>query len=121
MTEHGGRKDYSYGWEKLSQAVATIATSQGSLQERLQSAYMPALSAVRPVNVPDEQLETLAEIKERLTSTPAKGSEGGLAASAAALSDQDAVELISKIVYLYGYVSMAMGARAPDREARSGS
>ncbi len=121
MTERdSGGKDYGYGWEKLSQAVSTIATSQGSLQERLRHAYMPTLSSVGSANVPDDQEEILAQIKARLTSTLAKGGEGGLAASTAALSDEDARQLIDKIVYLYGDVSMAKGVRDRDREARLG-
>ena len=106
-------KALNYGWEKLFVAVDGMARSRGSLQERLRDAYVSSLIRLGPGSVPADEEDRLAEIAERLTSVPAKGDEGTVAATTAVMSDEDARQLIEKIV--------ASTATSPRRSASSGS
>ena len=92
-----------------------MARSQDSLQERLRRAYTYNLIHLRPENVPADEEGTLAEIKRRLTSVPAKGGEGTIAATTAVMSEDDARALIEKIVGLYGRAAEALGKQRASR------
>jgi hypothetical protein len=102
---HPPRKDYRYGWEKLSLAVHAMAESPHGLPERLLNAYIYHVIHVHAENVPRAQEEALEALNRRLTSKPAVGDEGAAAATILAMSDEEAQACIGQIVVLFEEVA----------------
>jgi hypothetical protein len=97
----------NYTQEKLWQAVHLLATGAGPIRERLNYAtqYLIRLHHVRPeerafVEHPELQAR-FDRVMEMLTSTPATGSEGTIAASTSGLSDEDAKKAAEEIFDLF--------------------
>jgi hypothetical protein len=69
---------YGYGREKLYQAVSSLATGTGTIQERLESAAMPLNGLQSPPEwLPMELRHRLGAIIQELTRTPPKGPKAG--------------------------------------------
>ncbi|GLV61179.1 hypothetical protein KDH_79950 [Dictyobacter sp. S3.2.2.5] len=106
----------SYTWEKLFVAVLGMARSEASLQDRLMGAYL-SFHTLRDADFPKDELRTsFQEITHALTSQPAKGNEGTVQATTSLMGDQEAAELIEKIVSLYDEVAQLLGAEDYQRD-----
>lgn len=97
-----------YAWEKLHVAVLVMARGSGSLQERLVDAFL----SFHPIR-PDEDLPAglrpaYEAIVERLTEVEPRGDEGQVQATARAMGEADARQLIEDIVSLYDHVARRM-------------
>ncbi len=89
--------------EKLWQAIDTLVTSGGRLQERLASAatglagvYLPSKS-----DLPKKYQEEFKSIIQDLTKEPAKGDEGAIQATTGKMDDQEAEGVARRILSLY--------------------
>ena len=100
----------NYTWEKLFVAVLSMAKSDSSLQDRLVGAYL-SFHTLRDEDFPEGELrESFQEITHALTWRPARGDEGTVRATTHLMGDQEAGELVEKIVSLYDEVARLHGA-----------
>lgn len=98
-----------YTWEKLSVAVEGMARSQESLQDRLMGAYL-CFHPLREKDFPKGELrESFHDIMHALTWRPAQGDEGTVKATTQQMTDQEASELIEKLVSLYDEITQSYG------------
>ncbi len=56
-----------YVWEKFFVAVHSLAGGQGSIKERLFSAYISALIRLKPDDLPREMQQEFSMLQEELT------------------------------------------------------
>lgn len=91
----------SYAWEKFFSAVQGLASGQSGIRERLISAYNSNLIHVKPEELPEKIQNDFRETEEELTKVKAKGSEGDVAASVNAMSEDRASEIAQKIVGMF--------------------
>jgi hypothetical protein len=100
-----------YIWEKLYVAVDTLAASSGSIQERLEGAYISALVRLEPKDFQGELRSRFVALTAALTSGPAApaGNQGTVAAATRALSDERAAELAHEIVSMFDVVAKLQG------------
>jgi hypothetical protein len=100
-----------YVLEKLFQAVNTLVSEAGSVQERLMTAsghFWPA----RPNDIPYEDLRRVfVGIRDDLSFQPAEGKEGQIAATMKITNDQDASAIARRILNLY--IDLGDRLRAP--------
>jgi hypothetical protein len=97
---------YDYAWEKLHLAVTGLAMSEDSLQDRLRDAYVYHLIDIdREDLLPPAIADDYERLKHLLTRVKASGDEGDAAASARALSDFEAGDLIRTVVSMYDRVT----------------
>jgi hypothetical protein len=95
----------SYAWEKSMLAVTGMARSTKNINGRIADAYVYHLINIEPDrDLPEDLRLRLAEIREALTRTPARGNEGTVQASAMAMSEEEASEIADKIVEFYDIV-----------------
>jgi hypothetical protein len=91
----------TYVLEKLIQAVDTLATGAGRVQERLAEAFMHFHPA-RPEDIPYEDLRRIfAGIKDDLTFEATQSGTGSLHATMKITSDEDARIIARRILDLY--------------------
>jgi hypothetical protein len=110
-----------YVLEKLIQAVDTLATGSGRVQERIASAALHFLPA-RPEDLPYEDLRrTFIGIRDDIAFEPAKGNEGRIAATMKITSDEDARAIARRILDLYLELTSALGFRGEGLAAWDGS
>jgi hypothetical protein len=89
-----------YALEKLIQAVHTLATGAGRIQERLQAAAIN-LGPARPEDIPyDDLRRKFVGIKDDLAFEPAKANEGRIAATMKITDDEDASAIAGRILSL---------------------
>lgn len=94
-----------YTWEKLFVAVEGMARSQESLQDRLMGAFL-CFHLLREDDFPKGELrDAFHDIKHALTWRPAQGDEGTVKATTQQMTDQEASELIGKLVSLYDEIT----------------
>jgi hypothetical protein len=91
--------------EKLYLAVAEMAKSPKSLQERLADAFTYHLRLLEPEQFPFPLNSRFEHIFSEVTKVNASGKEGRFIASTRAMSDDDAAALIGKVVDLWNDVS----------------
>jgi hypothetical protein len=102
-----------YAWEKLMQAVDSLATGTGRLQERLADAAL-FLIRLRPEDIPEGDLRrTFLGVMDDLTY--AQGEEGSIAASLKIKDDEDARAIAQRIVALFHAIVREMHDRGPPR------
>ena len=100
----------NYTWEKLFVAVLGMAKSDESLQDRLVGAHL-SFHTLGDEDFPEGELrESFQEIMHALTWRPAKGDEGTVRATTSLMGNQEAAELVEKIVSLYDKVAQLHGA-----------
>lgn len=110
-----------YAWEKLSVAVAGMARSQESLQYRLVEAHL-CFHSLREDDFPKGELrEAFHDIIHALTWRPAQGDEGTVKATTQQMTDQEASELIEKLVSLYDEISQLYGVEEHQAEKKTSS
>lgn len=97
---------YGYAWEKLYVAVKTLAASEERLQERLAAAWIHSgarLSYSVTPYLPNELQAEYDSIHKALTNV-SDSDRGAVAATCAAMSDDEASDLAERIVSLYDSV-----------------
>ena len=85
-----------YAWQKLFAAVQALA-DEGSMRERLGTAYAPGLDNMRPEDIPPSIRDEFAALREAL--------EGSRVGEPAPVSDEDARSLAQLIVSMYDRVA----------------
>lgn len=89
-----------YPSEKFSQAVDSLATGLGSLQERIASAFAYGLSHLLPRHedlLPPEVANRLREYEEEWSALGDVGGKGQIAVWVSGLSDDEAIEVATWI------------------------
>ena len=96
-----------YVWEKLYTAVNILATGQGSIQERLGSAYGDSLIRLRGIEdqIPNEMRTDFEELEKALTREEAKGNEGRIAATMSTMESDEAARHAEKILHMFDTVA----------------
>lgn len=89
--------------EKLWQAIDTLATSDGILQERLSSAAISLAGVYLPLesDLPKKYQEEFKSIIQDLTRETAKKDEGKIQATTRKMNDQEAERVARRILSLY--------------------
>ena len=87
--------------EKLYLAVSALATGTGTIQDRLTEAFAFNLSLLKQDDGPNDLMRKIFDLTARMTRQSAKGEEGTVAATAAILSDQEAMEIAADVLSLY--------------------
>ena len=94
--------DYMYGWEKLRDAVTSLAAGADPIQDRLANAKMFSLVLIRAQNMPPALYDRLAAVIERFPETNiAPADMGTTTASARRLTDDEASVIATEIVSLF--------------------
>ncbi len=99
--EEAHMPDDLYVLEKLSQAVDTLVTGAGRVQERLGAAAIDLWPAQPREISYDDLRRILVGIKDDLHFQPAKGAEGSIAATMGVTRDEDASAIAHRILNLY--------------------
>lgn len=96
-----------YVWEKLYTAVNILATGQGTIQERLGSAYMDSLMRLSGDRdeIPEEIRSDFEVLKRELTREKAQGDEGTIAATMRIMDPHEAARHAEKIVEMFDTVA----------------
>jgi hypothetical protein len=90
-----------YTWEKLYGAVLTLARSDGTLQDRLTSAYR-AMHILTPPDFPDDELQDeYAKLIHIWHPEEPGGLEGTVAPAPAGLSPDQARAIAEQLLLLY--------------------
>lgn len=92
---------YDYAWEKFYAAVHSLATGEGSLQERLGYACSGALVRLRDEDLPREMRDEFKELMSALTREEAKGEEGTIAATMHVMDSAEARKHADTILSMY--------------------
>lgn len=105
--------DLSYAHEKYSVAVNIMATSDKTLRERLYDAFVSSAhlaytehGGLGPAADPETQ-ERLKSFHQRMTSTPAVGDEGTIAATINAMTDEEVQDAARELVEVASVVEWA--------------
>jgi hypothetical protein len=79
-----------------------ILNGEGSIQERLASAYRSEVQYVGPEGLNEEMIYSLETINDELTRVDAEGDNDTIDMSVAAMTDDDATGLADQIRNLFG-------------------
>ena len=90
----------NYAWEKLYSALLTLI-SEGSLKDRLASAYISALIRLEPSDLPQDMREEFQILSQNLTKVEPEGDEGKVMATIKSMTDLEAIQSAEKILELY--------------------
>lgn len=101
-------------YERMYKAVAILA-GPGALQERLAEAYRNEVQYVGPEGLSDLSLVELANIRDQLTRVAPQGVRDAYDASASALSDSEADELVTEMLDIYDELARGAASGAPRR------
>lgn len=103
-----------YAFEKLSATVLILAEGRDRINDRLLNAYLSQGNRMGTIdggpNDPGLGAD-MARLHERLTSQPAVGDEGTIAATIATLSEEDASKVAAELVQLLWRVVSVQDAR----------
>ena len=100
-----------YAHEKLHDALYSLATGAGRVQERLGDAAY-SLIRLKPDDFPDEGLRrSFNGIVDDLTFEQPRENEGGIVASLRVTDDEDARAIARRIVALYHAVNRLISER----------
>jgi hypothetical protein len=94
-----------YVWEKLYTAVNILATGQGTIQERLGSAYADSLIRLRGEELPDEIRSDFDALEKALTRAKAEPDEGTIAATMRTMESDEASCHAQTIVDMFDVVA----------------
>lgn len=101
---------YRRSAELLGKAVRTLAVGTGTIQQRVEQAASD-VTLLREDALPPDLRERFRLLVRRLTSNPAVGEEGKIAATARAMSDEDASGVARQIADLADEVEAAYQGR----------
>lgn len=93
--------DLEYAWEKFYDGVRGMATSTGTLRERIHDAYTGGIMLLEAKDLPPELRPKLDELHQRLTSGTPKGAEGEITAAIEELDDEAVDDVAGLIVTLF--------------------
>jgi len=101
MSDNPRVRRLAYASEKFGMAVYDLAVGNGRFKERLLSAFASrALPVWPPKDLPKAIAQRIEMLHARLTSIPASGSEGRIAATLNEMSEDDASELATEMYEL---------------------
>lgn len=98
----------SYGWQKFHAAIHVLTGSQ-PIRTRVTNAIASSLYGLKDEDLPKEMVTGFRTFINAMTSVPAKGEEGTIAATVDSLSELDLEEVISKIISMHDTVCRAYG------------
>jgi len=90
-----------YAIEKLGDTIDSLAVGKGRIKERLLAAYIRSLIHVDVKALPEEAQDMLLQVKAELTRVKPIGDEGSVKATLDTMSEDQAVELVNKILGIY--------------------
>src|SRR5262245_48894597 len=99
--------DLAYAYEKFSCAVHAMATSEGTLRERVLEARVH-LSPVAEEDLPSDALRDYRTLLARMTWAEPKADEGTIAATFALISDAEVRQLARLICDVHARIEHAM-------------
>jgi hypothetical protein len=109
--------DLNYAHEKYSRAVSIMATSDGSLRDRLYDAYLSQAMNAHPPRpglgppMSEELAEEIVALHQRLTAEAAVADEGRLLATIRSLSDDEVREAAEELVGIEWAISRELRDR----------
>jgi hypothetical protein len=92
---------YGHAREKLYQAVNSLATGTGTIQDRPESATMVLNPLQSPQNGFRWNCAISWKVIQELTRTPAQGTEGRFKATLRIMSDEEGAKIAQRILSLY--------------------
>ena len=99
-----GKHDYSYGWEKLYNAVCCLA-GRGDQKSRLAAALIHNVTmlTMQPngTYLPPELQHKMNELMRKMTSVEAVGNEGTIQATVNSLTDEEVSDAVREIIDCY--------------------
>lgn len=98
---------YGYSYEKMSNAVHTLAVGLGSLQQRIADAYLYSIIHVKRDELPENTLAKFDKMDRTMHSGTPIGDEGLINASARNLTDNEASEVAEAILFIADEVESA--------------
>ncbi len=98
---------YGYSYEKMSNAVRTLAVGLESLQQRIADAYLDSVLHVKRDELPESTLATFDKMDRTMRSGDPIGDEGIINASARNLTDHEASEVAEAILFIADEVERA--------------
>lgn len=87
-----------YPYEKFSNAVAGMAVSPKSIQERVADAFIYNLIHLEAAELPEAIRHQFIALRENLTAIKPTGDEGRIFATTDKMSTQEAVDVAQEIV-----------------------
>jgi hypothetical protein len=97
-------------FEKFSRAVHALATSSGSIQQRLADAGYHFLAQFIEEDLPEDMREEYAELQQELTKIP-DINVGSIVATALSLNEEDAKMYASRMVTMNEEIHRRWGYR----------
>lgn len=92
------RPTMTYAAEKFSNAVRELAIGTGGIRERLRNAYMHNVAHLEPERIPSDVRDRFIELRASMTWAEPTGTEGSIAATTQAISEDHAQRLATIIV-----------------------
>lgn len=92
-------------WEKFFLAIDGRVVSEEPLQDRIANAYVFHLMHADHIGLPSEIVDDFKKLTEALSRVEATGDEGNAMASARALDELEARDLLHLIVSMYDRVA----------------
>lgn len=110
-----GKGDLSYASEKIGMAANILATTHGTLQDRLLNAYtshghhaLPMGAGQAGIPMSDELIERLEAFDERMSCRPAKADEGTYAATILSFTDEEASDAARELTEINHQIEMEL-------------
>ena len=100
--EHVG---FQVAWERLFVAVGHLVMADGSLQDRLDCAYIRCIAPLLKASLPGDVEAELRQIVEVLAQTNSHTNERAVRVSIAGLQDAQAKEAARRILSLFNFVA----------------
>jgi hypothetical protein len=99
----------SYGWQKFHEAIHSLTGSRG-LDDRIIYAIASSLTAIKAdEDLPKDLIQDFKQFMGFVTSVPATGNEGTIAATVHSLSEIDKGKVVDKIISMHDTVCKAYG------------
>jgi len=117
-----GKGDLLYASEKIGVAVVILATTHGTLQDRLLDAWVSQGHFALPMGpgqagkpMSDELIQRLEAFNERMSSRPAKADEGSFAATILAFTDEEASDAARELTEINHQIQVELRDASPGR------
>jgi hypothetical protein len=88
----------NYAREKFTAGLYILAEGKGGLRQRLIEAYMEASHARSDKQLSPDFSKRVEGLHQRMTNLPQKGKEGSIAATVAAMKDEEVVAAVDELV-----------------------
>jgi hypothetical protein len=97
---------YEYAWRNLFMALSDMATSVGTIQDRLADAAYSHITKLLPLHFPDGLQGDLVALKAMLSGTESEGFSSPIHGRTAMMTDERAVEVAKAIASLFNAVDL---------------